>query len=312
MNIALPQSIENLEQIEILEKYTEVMILQREYSFFSAYYPNLLLVGIESIFEDENDLKDARLSKKEVDKKSIYSLKNKNGEIVNLDGLNYALNKLDEIRFDYNKKAIEFLINQIINLPEKSSRFELYKKNFSSRKLILELIDDLEQGKNQGLVFDESKSVPVVKYCRSYNDYNSLLEYHSKLFNDKNAYFKLNMEFLLLYVIEKNRFNNIICTLDLKGTDGSYYKLSNDHEPGFLKLHLMIFSDKINPIIFSKNSGLSLLEQLDKIIDANIEIDDTGYLKDYCHRMIVKREKLKILESLDSAQLHDKLTRKRI
>jgi len=312
MNIALPESIESLEQMEILEKYTEVMILQREYGFFAAYYPNLLLVGIESIFADENDLKGADLSKKEVDNKSIYSLKQKNGEIIQLSGLNYAINKLDEIRFDYNKKTVEFLINQIIKLPEKSSRFELYKKNFSPRKLMLELIDDLEQGKNRGLVFDESKSVPVVKYCRSYNDYNSLLEYHSKLFNDKNLYFKLNMEFLLLYIIEKSRFDNFVCTLDLKDTDGSYYKLSNNHEQGFLKLHLMVFSDKIDPIIFSNNRDLSLLEQLNKIIDANIQTDDETCFKDYCRRMMVERERVKIIESLDSSLLHQKLAKKRI
>lgn len=312
MNITLPKSIENLEQIEILEKYTEVMILQREYSLFSAYYPNLLLVGIESIFEGENDLKGISLSKNELAEKSFYFLEKKNGDIVNLNDFNHAINKLDKIGFDYNKKAVEFLINQIINLPEKSSRFELYKKLFSSRKVILELIGDLEQGKTQGLVFDESKNVPIVKYCRSYNDYNSLLEYHSKLFNDKNAYFKLNMEFLLLYVIEKSRFNNITCTLDLKDTDGSYYKLSNNHELGFVKLHLMIFSDKINPIIFSKNNELPLLEQLNKIIDANIQTDDEAYLKDYCHRMIVERERVKIIESLDSSLLHQKLAKKRI
>lgn len=312
MNITLPKSIENLEQIEILEKYTEVMILQREYSFFSAYYPNLLLVGVESIFEDKNDLKGLSLSKKEIAEKSVYFLEKKNGEIIQLSGLNYAINKLDEIRFDYNKKTVECIINQIINLPEKSLRFDLYKKLFSSRKVILELIGDLEQGKTQGLVFDESKSVPVVKYCRSYNDYNSLLEYHSKLFNEKNAYFKLNMEFLLLYVIEKSRLNNVTCTLDFENTDGSYCNLSNSHEPGFVKLHLMVFSDKINLVVFAKNSGLSLLEQLNKIIDANLQTDDEAYFKDYCHRMIVEREKVKIIESLDNSLLHQKLAKKRI
>lgn len=312
MNITLPKSIENLEQIEILEKYTEVMILQREYSFFSAYYPNLLLVGIESIFEDKNDLKGLSLSKNEIAGKSVYFLKKKNGDIVNLNDFNHAINKLDKIRFDYNKKTVECIINQIINLPEKSLRFDLYKKLFSSRKVILELIGDLEQGKTQGLVFDESKSVPVVKYCRSYNDYNSLLEYHSKLFNEKNAYFKLNMEFLLLYVIEKSRLNNVTCTLDFENTDGSYCNLSNSHEPGFVKLHLMVFSDKINLVVFAKNSGLSLLEQLNKIIDANLQTDDEAYFKDYCHRMIVEREKVKIIESLDNSLLHQKLAKKRI
>lgn len=297
----LPEKITDLSEYYLLEEYKKCMLKSRESNGFNLNIANLFISSLEKFFSSNQNLKNAELIKEMDGKFPIYSFKNEDGEDILLNEINSSVKAAIEWRNYYNVGSLESILNKMKITQNEKERFDLYDSLSNNDYIfknenIKDLINDYRKGLKEGLVVDKNEIRPFVKYFRHYDDYELMQTENEKNLSLDEHYFKLNIQFLLLYLVEKSsEKNDTYYLVDNKEN----HTLTNDSKKErFYYLDLILYINKVNQPILSND--ISLHDAVKNIISAIIGVyKNDEFYEEYYKKMIVEKDKRIIYDNIN-------------